>query len=133
MLRYDVFPNFFLQMMEQCCTCLLKESAEHGLVNEGRHAALAPGMATACPAGLPFLAHSPGQELQPSLLQPTAVVLGCNVPGNQLSHPSSWIYAVALLHLCLCRQSALKERKEIQLMGVTGFDSLCAAGEILTQ
>lgn len=103
------------------------------MVNGGRSAALTPCVTTACTAGLPFLAHSPGQELQPSFLQPTAVVLGHDIPGNQISHSSSWIYAVVLLHLCLCTQSASKERKEIQLIGVTGFDSLCAAGEVLTQ
>lgn len=81
------------------------------MVNGGRSAALTPCVTTACTAGLPFLAHSPGQELQPSFLQPTAVVLGHDIPGNQISHSSSWIYAVVLLHLCLCTQPQRREKK----------------------
>lgn len=101
------------------------------MVNEGRPAALTSCVTTACTAVRPFLAHSPGQELQPSLLQPPAVVLGHDIPGNQLSHASSWIYAKYAFYISAC--AALKERKEIQLMEVASFDSLCAAGEILTQ
>lgn len=57
-------PTFFLIRMEKSYTCLLKEGAEHTMVNGGKRAALTPCVTTACTAGLPFLAHSPGHPFR---------------------------------------------------------------------
>lgn len=92
-------------------------------------AALTPCVTTACFSLLTALARSCSHPFCSHLQRYLAMIY----LGTSFLIQSSWIYIVVLLHLCLCRQSALKERKEIQLMEVAGFDSLCAAGEILTQ
>jgi len=48
-----------------------------------------------------------------------------------LIHPPG-IYAIGLFHLCPCRQSAWKERKEIWLVGITAICSVCASWEVPT-